>query len=72
MSDEYEVDTHKRLYLNNEGVFIEFAPHPEGFGEVLRTTDKKSKEWFGAIELSVHEDGFIALANMILDYYKEK
>lgn len=52
MERKYETEIVRRIYENQEGVYLEVGPDSDGLDCVeLRTVDTKSKEYFGTINI---------------------
>lgn len=41
----------RRVYNDDEGVFLEVGPGPDGFGVSVAATTEESKKWFGSIRI---------------------
>ena len=61
------VETIYRVYVSDEGVFLEIGDYPEA-PEVLqiRTIRKEDKEWFGEMGLTLTPEFAIDLGNTLV------
>ena len=49
----YTTEVHRRIYIDDEGVYINVGPDTDGLGCVeISTKDKKSIEYFGEVRLT--------------------
>ena len=61
------LETLRRVYNDEEGVYIEVRPSPDNAGWVeIVTNDKKSQEWFGTFRFSVDKDMAEALGRSLI------
>lgn len=61
-----EIETIKRVYINNNGVFIEIAPDTDvGTAIEIRTTNEASEQWFGQIRLVLDKEFALKLAQAL-------
>lgn len=73
MEDEYELDAVYQVWDTREGICLEVRPHPEGGNALeLHTPDKKSKEWYGDISLTLSKRQAITLAGALLKSAEEE
>lgn len=64
----FTVEVVRKVYDDENGVFIEIGPDCDGLGGIeVRTTDKESKEYYGDVRLSIHsKKQAVLIGNAIL------
>jgi len=51
----FTVEVVRKVFDDENGVFIEVGPDCDGLGGIeIRTVDKESKEYYGDVRLSIH------------------
>ena len=70
--ENISVETIRRIYDNDDGVYIEIGPNAD-FGEVIeiRVTEEKSVEFYGAVRLNLTKSQARALAGCLQQAAKE-
>lgn len=60
------IDVIRRVYQDDEGVFLEVSPDPDIFGIRVHATKGKNSEWFGDVDFSVSKDVARALGMALI------
>lgn len=64
---KYETEVVRRIYDNDEGVYVEVGPDSDALGLVeLRTGDKASEDYYGKLRFTMTKEQAIAVGHALI------
>ncbi len=60
------IETIQRVFLDDEGVYLEVGPGGDGFGVEVRTVDQDSSDWFGEVRLFMSKEFCVELGKVLI------
>ena len=72
MEKRFQTDVVRKIWENQEGVYLEVAPDDDGLEcVVLRTVDEASKNYYGDINLMIPKELALLLGQALIDATKD-